>query len=468
MILTKFKLGSFANRIARYAGMALAVAGLISSSAALAENTERTRQDAFVRERLIDTVLLFDRHFRVPETGQYLDFVRIGKTDHTGVPSSIAATGIGLVSLAVGDALGVIDNAEEKAVKTLLNLLNRDKTSGFKIDRSPSGWYPHFIDARTGTTTKASSGKYSTIDTALLAAGTAIAARYFNAKSFSSGEGESRVFRLGGAIVGGVRWSKSIHSVKRGLIHLVFKGREEQELERIFANPFDEYAILPCIAMRGEQLAGRIGPAHELFKLHYSNADELPMKDINGQSVISKPSGNFIAHFTHLFAFYYCNTFANQASYRRELRELAAADRAHFSVTGGGKFPTSLWGLGAGSQIRFASEGLKDTKVKSIGYGVNHLNKNPNNTASPAIMAGFAPVYRSGQEGDPIPDLMRLWDTNTCRYNHEGLGFLWRCSARKPELQVEKVEAVDFSTYLLGLAGRDPAFGLAFFRHFNL
>ncbi len=441
---------------------------LVLSLPVHAQSISRDDQDAFIRERLIESILLMDRHFRIQETGQYLDYVRIGKDDHSHVPSSIAATGVGMVSLALGDALGVIDNAEAKAIKTLRNLLNRDRESGFTVDRSPSGWYPHFIDARTGKTRKASEGKYSTIDTALLAAGTAIAARYFSAKSFSSGKGESRVFTLAGRLVGGVRWSKSIHNVERGLIHLIFKGREETKLRNVFANPFDEYAILPCIAMRGEQMAGRIGPAHKLFRRHYSDAKNLPMRDINGVSVISKPSGNFIAHFTHLFAFYYCNSFANQRAYRDELRQLASADRAHFVAAGNGTFPPTVWGLGAGSEIRFESEEVQSTRIKSIGYGVNHLEKNPHHTGSPSIMAGFAPLFRYGQKGDPIPDLMALWRNNMCRYDHKDIGFLWRCSARNANLKVQKVEAVDFSTYLLGLAGRDNAFGLAFFRHFNL
>ncbi len=424
----------------------------------------REELSAFVRERLSEAVLLFDRHFRVPETGQYLDAIVIGEKKQPKLPSSIAATGVGLVSLAIGDALGVIDNAEEKAIKTLRNLLYPNKKSGFNVARSKNGWYPHFIDARTGKTSRGSQGKVSTIDTALLAAGSAIAARYFSAKSFTQGKGESRVFTLSGRLVGGVRWSKAIFNVERGLIHLIFKGKDEEPLERVFANPFDEYALLPCIAMRGEQLAGRRGPAHDLFFRHYADVRTLPMNDFKGESVIGKRNGNFIAHFTHLFAYYYCNNFGGQAAYRDELRQLASADRKHFKISGKEKFPAALWGLGAGSEIKFDENG----KFKRSGYGVNNLGKNPHNTASPAIMAGFAPLFRAGSKDDPMMDLYRLWKAKTCRYDHLGVGFLWRCSARDPKLKVRKVEAVDFSTYLLGFAGREPLISVAFFRHFNL
>ena len=431
----------------------------------------REAKARFVRERLVDAILLMDRHFRVPETGQYLDAIRIGETDHSGLPSSIAATGIGLVSLAMGDALGIIPDAEEKAKHTLRNLLSIDETSGFRALRSRRGWYQHFVDPRTGEAMWGSQDKFSTIDTALLAAGAAITARYFNAKSYVAGEGESEIFRLTGRVVGGVRWQSSIKSVERGLIHLIFKGEAEEELTNVFANPFDEYVILPCIAMRGEQMAGMAGPAHETFFRHYARNRDLPMKDYEGVSVISKPNGAFIAHFTHLFAYYYCNNFNQNGRFRKELRELAQADRKHFAVDGPnnpGTWNPNLWGLGAGAEVKFFEEGPGKGEVERTGYGVNALEKNPHNTASPAIMAGFAPLYGPRSRQDPIDDLMRLWETDTCRYEHQGLGFLWRCSARDPSVKVRKVEAVDFSTWILGLAGRDKAFGLPFFVNFNL
>lgn len=431
-----------------------------TSNSAHADDAQRT----FTRERLIEAIQLMDRHFRVEKTGQYLDAIRIGDKTQSNIPSSIAATGIGLVTLALGDALGVIDNAEEKVLKTLRNLVNLDKTSGFSIKRSKSGWYPHFVDPLTGTPTLGSQNKFSTIDTALLAAGAAMAARYFNAKSFTSGAGESRIFRLTGRVVGRVRWRTAIKDVDRGLVHLIFKGRDETPSQRVFATPFDEYAILPCIAMRGEQLAGRRGKAHALFEKHYQNADELPMIDVEGISVIAKPGGSVTAHFTHQFAYFYCNRFNGQRAYRKEMRELAQADRAHFRNTPVKNVPHFLWGLGAGAEVKFNDDG----SVKRTGYGVNNLKKNPHNTASPAIMAGFAAAYRSGEKGDPIVDLQKLWQTNTCRYEHQGLGFLWRCSTRNPDLKVKRVEAVDFSTYILGLAARDRAFGMPFFRNFNL
>ena len=425
--------------------------------------TEQLEQ--FTHDRLADALRLMDEHFRVEETGQYLDFVTIGsETQPEDTPSSIAATGIGLVSLAVGDALGIIEGAEAKAVLTLENLLGLDEESGFDVPRSPDGWYPHFIDPRTGEPADSSENKWSTIDTALLSAGTAIAARYFSAKSFSAGKGESRVFELGGQLVGQVRWRDAIKSVDDGLVHLTFIGDDEPGSDEIFATPFDEYAIVPCMAMRGEQLANLQGPAHDLFIRHYNDASTLPVNDYAGFDVIGKPNDGFVSHFTHQFVFNFCNAMSGQEAYRDAMRDLAGADRAYFEEHSGGQFDPSLWGLGAGSEVKFNPDGT----VESTAYGVTHIAKNPNDTASPAIIAGFAPLWAPGDEGDPMVDLYDLWSREVCDYDHEELGFLWRCSAREPSIKVERVEAVDFSTMILGLAGRHPNIGLAFFRHFNL
>ena len=444
--------------------LALLTVTLVSASAHAADPTPDEKR-RFVRERLVDAVLLMDRHFRVRETGQYLDAITVGAPGQGG-DASTAATGIGLVSLALGDALGVIPDAEAKAEKTLRNLLSIDRDTGFRVPRSRGGWYPHFIDARTGAPSGGSVGKVSTIDTALLAAGAAIAARYFNAKSYANGRGESEIFRLTGRVVGGVRWQSAIKDVDRGLVHLLFFGEEEVEWQGIYANPFDEYAIIPCIAMRGEQMGGVTGPAHETFFRHYARDRDLPTRDYAGVPVVAKPSGAFVPHFTHLFAFYYCNAFSTQPRFRRQLRDLARADRRHFAPGGpnnAGERPAHLWGLGAGTEVTFEADGVLGSR-----YGVNALEDNPNNTASPAIMAGFAPMWRPGARNDPMVDLHDLWRRDVCRYAHRGLGFLWRCSARDPSIRVKRVEAIDFSTMILGLAARHPKIGMAFFRHFNL
>ncbi|MEM8848980.1 MAG: hypothetical protein AAGE03_02985 [Pseudomonadota bacterium] len=422
--------------------------------------------DAFVRDRLTESVMLMDQHFRVSETGQYYDFIQIGQPQPANAPSSIAATGLGLISLAIGDALNLIPDAEAKAATTLRHLTGRGAHPGFELIRSPSGWYPHFIDPLTGVPVNGSEEKFSTIDTALLAAGAATAMRYFAAKSYAEGRGASEVHALARELIDTVDWNHAIKSVDRGLLHLVFYGPEERPSENVFANPFDEYVMLPCLAMRAERLMGYVGPAHELFQRHYSDAAAFPMVARGEQTLVAKPSGYIPAHFTHQFAFFHCPEIGDQPAFRAELFELAAADRAFFDARraeASGTFPAALWGHGAGTEIRFRPDGSLDGQ----GYGVARVDENPHDAASPAIMAGFAPLWRSGEPGDPMTDLYELWQAETCRYDHAGLGFLWRCSAREPQHAVARVEAVDFSTYVLGLAARDRDLGIGFLRLFG-
>ena len=69
----------------------ITIVWIVSSSACADEQ-------AFVRARMVEAV-------------------RIGQDDQSGLPSSIAATGIGLVSLTAADALGIDPDAEAKAVQ---------------------------------------------------------------------------------------------------------------------------------------------------------------------------------------------------------------------------------------------------------------------------------------------------------------------------------------------------------------
>ncbi|MEO0923234.1 MAG: hypothetical protein AAFY09_10750, partial [Pseudomonadota bacterium] len=104
-----------------------------------------TEHQRFARDQLVATIKLYDDHMRVEATGQYLDRVELSKLDQTSHVSSIASTGVGLMSLIIGDQLGVIDDAAEKARFTLANLLNADADAMFQTPRSKSGWYKHFI-----------------------------------------------------------------------------------------------------------------------------------------------------------------------------------------------------------------------------------------------------------------------------------------------------------------------------------
>lgn len=434
-------------------------------------------QERFVRDQLRATVKLYDEHLRVQESGQYLDRIDLSTIRQESVVSSIASTGVGLISLTIGDRLGEIDNAAEKARLTLSNLLNDDARRPFYTPRSKSGWYKHFINAYTGEPRKVSQDIFSTIDTAILGVGASMVARYFATKAGDDPVAAEAV-RLAKTLVEGIDWGQAVRFGPHPGVHQVFKGREEAIEESYWSLPFDEYVVLPCLGRAVDAEHGRVGNAARFWNRHFADVRNLPKSDFAGLSLLSVNGKNFTSHFTHQFAFYFCGELANNPLYQAELSTLRHADQKWFMQAGNGRFPERWWGLGAGSEIKFDEA---TGEIKYSGYGVARIDKNPNLTFSPAIMAGFLPVETIQQAGvtpiinkvlrarghsSIVADLMTLYERNECRYHYAGLDFLWRCTARDPSLRVGHVEGVDLSTYMLGLAWFDPTLGKAFFDDF--
>ncbi|MEO1066448.1 MAG: hypothetical protein AAFW47_03620 [Pseudomonadota bacterium] len=468
--------------------MATTVAiGSISATPITSENGLSVRsqslseQQAFARQQLIATVKLYDEHMRVPETGQYLDRIDTHELDQTAVRSSIASTGVGLISLAVGDQMGVVDDAANKAILTLSSLLRKDPGSNFDTPRSRSGWFKHFIDAYTGEGLGGSKHVFSTIDTAILGVGASMVASYF--KTVDTPEARKAV-ELAEELVNTVNWSQAVRFGDRPGVHQIFHGPEEGIENRWWSVLFDEYVILPCLGRAQEAASGQYGRASRFWDDHVGTGGNLPQASFGDLSVLAVGGKRVPSHFTHQFAFYFCGDLAADPTYQSELNELLKADREWFTATGGDQHPDRWWGLGAGSEIKFDKQ---TGEVKYSAYGVARIGKNPNGTFSPAIQAGFLPVERvaaptseagvtqistrssGGVDRAPqetssiIGDLMTLYENNECRYHFAGLDFLWRCSTRDPSLRVRHIEGVDLSTYLLGLAWFDPSVGPQFF-----
>jgi len=428
---------------------------LVSVRPTFAVNAE-TELRAFAHDRLVDAILLYDQHFRVAKTGQYRDAIQLDRLLQPSL-SSTASTGMGLISLAMGDALGVIDDAEEKAEVTLLHLLGRGTTRRFKTERSKNGWFRHWFDARTGAAPYWNEQKFSIIDTAILGAGAAILHSYLLEKTTKAGKPLSRAGELAHELVMSVDWTTAIRNPKRGSIHLILNGIGERPSRNSATIPFDEYAILPCMAASYEKLLGTKGPATKTWKTKFSRVEDLPMKSFENFSLIGKSKGSIPSHFTHQFAFHLCGAYARDPVFVDELAELMAADKSSFEESGG---PVALWGLGAGSELVFNRNGA----VVDQRYAVSRLAKNEHSTASPAIMAGFLAVDEERGRTGILSDLTSLWAEGHCRYEYAGLEFMWRCAPRAPKRRVTRVEGVDFSTWMFGLATAHPKLGLRFFQ----
>ena len=469
------------------ASMAMVPVAALGSGASLnpvVKETGLTTHQQFAREQLTATIRLYDEHMRVPETGQYFDKVLLDENERQSTRSSIAATGAGLMSLVLGAELGVIDDAAEKAAFTLSNLLNKDPEATFSTPRSKSGWYKHFIDAYTGEGLGGSKQVFSTIDTAILGVGAFKVAKYFE-QTAATDPAAKEAASLARELLNTTDWGQSARFEPAPGLHQIFRGPQEQTEDRWWSLPFDEYVVLPCLGRAVEAGQGRVGPATKFWDTYLSDVASLPQAEFAGHSVLAVRGKRFTSHFTHQFAFYFCGELSGDEKYRAELHDVMQADKAWFMQNGGDNHQDHWWGLGAGSEIKFDAHG----NIRYSGYGVQKIGKNPHQTFSPAIMAGFIPAERAkvqalkkasysddvkqGWSGQTIPghseiidDLMTLHNRDECRYQYKGLDFLWRCTAHDPSLKVRAVEGVDFSTYMLGLAWFDPAIGEEFFDNY--
>ncbi len=424
-------------------------------------------QRRFVREQLETTLKLYDEHFRVPETGQYLDLLRIDAEHQERRISSIAATGIGLISLAIGDKLGTVADAEKKAAFTLRNLLNDDPTAGFYTERSKSGWYHHFINGDTGAAEFVSKYTYSTIDTALLAAGAAMVGNHFAGKAMDTGQTDMpEVVDLAWKLVFSVRWNTAIRETFRPSINQVFYGRNEKLEDRFWSLLYDEYVLLPCIGRSVEGMSRAPDVAHRFWDKYLTDVRNLPQLFFSGKTVLATGGNNFVSHFTLQFGYYMCRDLLTNPTYGKELAEAMEADRDWFRWRGGGKYADRWWGLGAGAELMWNHETGEPTGER---YAANSLGDNPNHTFSPSIMGGFLPIEQryvpNRPEGSQIvSELMEMYRRDECLYDHRGLKVLWRCGALDPSKRVVNLQGIDLSTYMFGLAAVDRGVGLDFFR----
>lgn len=450
----------------------VAVSGRHSSPAAseIRATAAPTVDAGFVRTQLETAIRLYDRAFRVESTGQYLDAIDLEAKRQVPGLSSISATGIGLISLAMADALGIDPLAAEKAEVTLSHLLTGSPSGRFNVRRSPTGWFEQYIDAETGASRPDYKGQHSTIDTSLLAIGAVFVGRYFEGKHPPAGSAGERVAKLARTLVSSVAWSTAVRDMEVGRLHALFIGPTEEPFPTYWGETFDEYVLIPCLGRYVERTSGHPGPLSEYWDRHVADIDLLPTKMFGAVSVLSRAKAEFVSHFTHQFAFYLCGRLGDDPKFQRALRELRDADRQWFANRAK-PYPDRWWGLGAGSALVRIDKAKTTTTEQYIALTLG--TQTEDDVFSPAIMAGFLALdaldaeTRAGPEqrrSATLSDLRALFSRGECRYAYGDLDFLWRCAAYDPFKRVRYMQGIDFSTYMFGMAALVPEIGLGFFR----
>lgn len=399
--------------------------------------------DPLASQLLSQSLQFYNREFRHAASGQYLDATSLRESAPQETNSSVAATGMGLAALALGDAAGVFPDAAAQAELTLRTLLD----PAYSRRHPHSGWFRHWFNAKDGSDNGGSRGDgYSTIDTAILAAGAVLAANYFSAHGAANAD---QLRALSDELLETVRWESAVADGLGGRLYLNY-GLEDGRPRGVTAK-FNEYILVSCMGRLAESRQNRPGAMTVFWNRHYASAAGLPKKTYNlgGEAVpllTDQPFG-YLSSFAVQFAYYLCGPVNSSAEYIGYFRNAARADRDWFSR----QTPRCphCWGSGAG-------------EAPGSRYAANAIGRNPDLVISPHIVAGFLAEFP-----EAWPSLAAQYRAGDALYRKNGTEILWRYSLRQPATRLMRVQAIDFSSMFLGLATLHPNIGKEFFKTYS-
>jgi hypothetical protein len=409
-------------------------------------------QDRAVYQKLLhDSLSFFNQVLRDPHSGQYFDAISLNPKDSPDYNSSVAATGMGLISLALGDATGTIPQAREQAIQSLTYVQGLAKLNGktYLSLRSPQGWFRHWFDSRDGSNNKASlADGFSTIDTAILVAGAEMAANYFAA---TGQDPDGRIRALADRILFSVQWGSAVADLQTGRIYLNYDIHQGKALGSTAV--FNEYLLVACMGKYAEERAQKPGAMTQFWKAHYGAPQTILRKDYEGLPLMTDHPAHYLSDFTVQFVNYLCADANHSPDYLTNMENVRKADQAWFAKQGAG---SSIWGLGAG-EFRFRDD---KGQIQS-GYHADSLEDNPHNIVSPHIIAGFLSIYPQG-----LNDLLTLYRNQQGLHHYNDYDLLWRFSLKDPDLSIDRLQAIDYSSTFLGLSSLHPNVGLEFFQKY--
>ncbi|MHC0037715.1 hypothetical protein [Pseudoneobacillus sp. C159] len=329
---------------------------------------------AFFDRQHFDSYALYEAS-RHPRTGLYADgYMTLG--ENPDFRCSIAATGVGLISLAIADLENWDDKAADKAIITLKACLGQ--IEGCKVARDEkTGFFAHFVDMETGENLNS---EISTIDTSLLVAGALFAGQHFKEK-------RPEIAELAQMLLKSIDWRVVVNDKEKGVINMVVKDGEGT----LPLPAYNEYVIVAYLALLCQ-------PEDEDIQALWHNSfaeermNDLPQIHYRDIPVLTDHDATaFLSSFVHQFPFYLVPDYATSPTYRQFYENACMADRLKWKeLSDVGSY---VWGYGAGPD-----DGLHG------GYHADRILDSPHDVASAYIVAGFLPVYPGG-----IYDLYALY-----------------------------------------------------------
>lgn len=398
------------------------------------------QEQEFSKKLLVDALQLFNNELRNKASGQYYDAINLVPNSFE-TNSSTAATGMGLVTLAIGDLTGVTTDANIKSVQTLSAILNPAFSK-----RHSKGWLRHWFKAQDGSDNAWSTADgYSTIDTAILTAGAVLNANYFKSQNKDP---ENVIEELSDQLLLSINWSSAIADMNDGRLFMNFDL--SSEAPKKITSKFNEYILVSCMGKLAEAKRNVRGPMTEFWQRHFANPDALPKRIYSSSSgplnILTDHPLHYLSSFTIQFAYFLCADVNHSGAYINYLKNAQKLDKDWFSKQSGNPF--RFWGSGAGEAVR--------------GYEANSVLNNPSLIVSPHIVAGFIPENPS-----LLSDLFSLYGHKQFVYLHNNKEILWRRSLVNPEKFLARLQAVDFSTMVFGLAAAQPKIRSEFFKKYS-
>ena len=350
-------------------------------------------------------------------------------------PSSIAASGIGLMSEAIAHKKGWEPQALSN-VKTTIRTMT-GLTPGFHAERTANGYFRHFINLEDGH--REWNSEFSTIDTAIFVTGALFAANYFDDPELNT---------MVAKLYHSIDFGAAIADPETGGIYMIMNADGTGDSKAV-TYPYNEYIIVAWLAYN-QNIDKPQGKAAQLWKNKYATPANLLTKDYQGLKLLTDGTDHYMSSFTLLFPYYMVNMFSKSDEYKSYMINAYKADKLWAANEGLAPYE---WGNGAG------------TAPAPVGYHADSIDNNEFKIVSPQIISGFLPINPSGTE-----DLLNLYKQNKGVYSlqsDKSKKILWRYSLTQPDWQADSVQGIDYSTFLFGLASRDATLGTAFFQKNN-
>lgn len=352
------------------------------------------------------------------ENGMYLDAYQFQKGKNVDRRCSTAAVGVGLIALCMEHELGRDPEAKRKSLETLRAI--NGKKPGFQIDREKAGYYRHFFQSDSGQ----GKSEHSTIDTAIMVVGALFCRNIFD---------DPLIKKEADELWSSIDWELALANPSGRKLHMVIEdGRPKA---KTVTSLFNEYYLLAALIREAQiQKTGK----SEVVKFA-----QLPTWENEGEVILSDwrkvPHCSFLIQ----FPFYLSHEGASDPAFAKFVRAQAIADQKASSRWSG---VPHYWGNGAGM-------------MPVGGYRANVYSENPEQVISPHIIGGFIST-----NPDALGHLLKLYQDPKRTVDSLVGKILPRFSVKHSGWWAPRVEAIDYSSMLFGLAASHSELGMVFFR----